>query len=371
MHGNTYSFSAIRGVQARTAYFTVMIPLKLVQRIFVFDNEDLPADMRAQRVLSKARVPQIAAYLATNWEDYILSSLCASVDGDLDFHSAGEDSALRNVGTLTIPMEARIVLNDGQHRMAAIGEALKIRPELENETISVVVFADRGLKRSQQMFADLNKNAIRPSGSLNVLFDHRSPLSRLSSRVLEQVPFFRSFVELEKVSLSNRTTKLYTLSSLNQAHEWMVGSAADRFGDDTENAVRTYWTALYDVMEDWRRLEAGAHSACDLRQNTVHAHGVMLQAFGVLGGKLLECRPTQWKQDLTALARIDWSRRNSGLWEGRVMNGVRMNGQRRAVLLGANVLFRAIGLPLDERGKVAEDSLIRITTDDRAMEEAE
>ena len=367
MDGNTYTFAAIRGVQARTAYYTVMIPLRMVQRIFVFDSEGLPADLRAQRVLSKARVPQIAAYLSKNWDDYILSSLCASVDGDINFKSAAENSALRNVGTLTIPMEARILLNDGQHRMAAIGEALKIRPELENETISVVVFADRGLKRSQQMFADLNKNAIRPSGSLNVLFDHRSPLSRLSSRILEQVPFFRTFIDLEKVSLSNRTTKLYTLSSLNQAHEWMAGITADRFGSGTESNVKAYWTALYGVMEDWKRLEAGTRTACDLRQNTVHAHGVMLQAFGVLGGQLIECRPLEWKRDLKALEQIDWSRRNSALWDGRVMNGVRINGQRRAVVLGANVLFKALGLALDERGRTAEDSLITVDDEPRVM----
>ena len=363
MVGNSYLFAAIRGTQARTAYYTVMIPLKLVPRIFVFDDEELPADLRAQRVLSKARVPQIAEYLSTNWDNYILSSLCASVDGDLEFTPATTDVALRNVGTLSVPLEAQFLLNDGQHRRAAIEEALKSRPELENETISVVVFADRGLKRSQQMFADLNKNAIRPSGSLNVLFDHRNPLSRLSARVLDRIPFFRTFVELEKVSLSNRTSKLYTLSSLNHAHEWMVGVDADRFGEETETYVVAFWEALYSIMSDWKRLEGGTLTASDLRQSTVHAHGVMLQAFGILGGALIEHRPSKWKRDLRSLEDVDWSRRNTALWDGRVMNGVRMNGQRRAVLLGANVLFKKLKLPIDERMNAAEASFVAITQD--------
>ena len=50
---NFYSFSAIRGMQAGHPYYTVMIPLCQVPRIFSFDDETLPPDLRTQRVLSK------------------------------------------------------------------------------------------------------------------------------------------------------------------------------------------------------------------------------------------------------------------------------------------------------------------------------
>lgn len=356
---NMYSFEAIRGTQARTSYYTVMVPLKIVPRLFLFDEEGLPADLRAQRVLSRARIPQIASYLSENLGEYILSSLCASVDGELSFVPASQDGHLRNVGTLSFPMDARILLNDGQHRRAAIEEALKTRPELENETISVVVFADRGLSRSQQMFADLNKNAVRPSGSLNVLFDHRNPLARLSARVFADVPFFQRYLELERTTLSNRTTKVYTLSSLNQAHKWLAGPCADRFGENTTEQVIEFWSRLYEVIEDWQLLDAGVQTAADLRQNTVHAHGVMLQAFGVLGAGVLMQRELSWLQDLSQLGHLNWSRRNSDLWDGRVLNGQRINGQKGAVLLGASVLFKQLGLDLDDRMIAAEESLIK------------
>lgn len=353
---NELTFEAIRGVQSRTAYYTVMVPMKMVPRLFIFDGDDLPPDLRAQRVLSKARVPQIAHYLAENWDNYILSSLCASVDGDLTFNPAGKDGALKNVGTLSFAMDARIVLNDGQHRRAAIEDALKTRPALENETISVVIFADRGLERSQQMFADLNMNAVRPSNSLNILYDKRDPLAGLSVDVFRNVPFFNRFLELEKKSLSNRTTKLYTLSSLQQAHEWMVGPTGDRFGEETLDLVVRFWNALYDVLDDWQRLDGGSLNAHDLRQNMVHSHGVLLQAFGVLGGTLIDSYPQEWPGKLKSLSSLDWSRRNSELWEGKVMNDARMNGQRRSVLLGAAVLFETIGLPLEARMKAAMEA---------------
>ena len=350
---NELTFEAIRGVQSRTSYYTVMVPMRMVPRLFVFDGDDLPPDLRAQRVLSKARIPQIANYLSENWDNYILSSLCASVDGDLTFIPVGNDRGLRNVGTLSFAMDARIILNDGQHRRAAIEAALKTRPALENETISVVIFADRSLERSQQMFADLNMNAIRPSNSLNILYDKRNPLAALSSDVFRKVPFFNRYLELEKKSLSNRETKLYTLSSLQQAHEWMVGQTGDRYSEDTLDLVVRFWNELYKVLPDWQRLDGGSLNACDLRQTTVHSHGVLLQAFGVLGGALLDAFPKTWPEKLRALESLDWSRRNAELWEGKVMIDARMNGHRRNVLLGAVVLFNTVGLPLEPRMKTA------------------
>ena len=236
----------------------------------------------------------------------------------------------------------------------------KPRPEIENETISVVLFADRGLERSQQMFADLNKNAVRPSGSLNVLFDHRSPLARLSADVLREIDFFRRFIDLEHSSISNRSTALYTLSSLNRANGWLAGKEADRFGEHTASRAVDFWSALYTHMKDWQRLDAGTLKAFDLRQNTVHAHGVLLQSLGLLGGRLLKELPREWRSTLAKLAEVDWSRRNTNLWGGRVMDGSRMNGQKRAVLLGANVLCRMTGLELDERGLMAEESLQKV-----------
>ena len=353
---NTFSFEAIRGVQARTAYYTIMVPLKMVPRLFVFDDGELPADLRAQRILSRARVPQIASYLSGNSGEYILSSLCASVDGDLTFEPAKEAGPMRNVGLLSIPMDARILLNDGQHRRAAIEEALESCPELEAETISVVIFADRGLARSQQMFADLNKNAVRPSGSLSVLYNQRDPLARLSAAALREVPFFQKFVEREKTSISNRSNKIYTLSSLNQAHERLAGKMADRFGDETTELVLAFWMAVFEHMPDWQKLDAGMISACELRQETVHAHGVMLQALGVVGATIIDRDGAIDPAILAPLRQVDWSRRNLDLWEGRVINSGRIAGQARGIMLGAAVLFQALGLPHDSRVQAAEET---------------
>ena len=44
------------------------------------------------------------------------------------------------------------IINDGQHRKAAIEEALKANPKLGDDHISVILFVDKGLENTQQMF---------------------------------------------------------------------------------------------------------------------------------------------------------------------------------------------------------------------------
>ena len=114
-------------------------------------------------------------------------------------------------------MDAKFVINDGQHRVAAIMEALKADSTLGNETISVVLFVDSGLSNSQQMFADLNRYAVRPTKSLSILYDHRDPLARLTNDLVQGVYIFKGMTEKAKSSISNRSRKLFTLSSIYQA----------------------------------------------------------------------------------------------------------------------------------------------------------
>ena len=153
----TYGFDAIRGTQAKREFYVAMCPLKIIPKLFIFNDYDIPPELRAQRTLHESRIPAIKNYILNNPDDYTFSSLTASVDGVMRFTpspSLGENGKL---GRLYINMDSRLLINDGQHRRKAIEEALKERPELGHEMISVVFFQDDGLKRSQQMFSDLNK----------------------------------------------------------------------------------------------------------------------------------------------------------------------------------------------------------------------
>src|SRR5947209_15279494 len=120
-----YTFDAIRGTQAGKPYYLVMCPLKLINKIFLFDEDELPAELRAQRVLNRSRIPEITRYIVENPAEYVFSAITASIDGRIEFRSVTETGAYRNIGKLEIAMTSRLMINDGQHRRAAIEEALK------------------------------------------------------------------------------------------------------------------------------------------------------------------------------------------------------------------------------------------------------
>lgn len=358
MEANCYEFTAIRGIQAGAAYFVIMVPLKLVPRIFRFDDEAIPAPLRAQRTLNRARVPAISRYITEHPAEYILSSLCACIDGEMAFEAAADDGPLRSVGRLKIGMSATILINDGQHRRAAIEEAIKERPHLGDETISVVVFADRGLQRSQQMFADLNMHAVRPTASIRLLYNHRDALARLSRSVIDAVPLFRDFTDLEKTSISNRSLKLFTLSSIHQATAELIGkSRGGQITPDDEALAIRFWGAVIANMPDWQRVQSRDVAAAELRRDYVHAHGVAVQAIANAGNRLIDAHPRDWEKQLKGLRGVDWSRANTQLWEGRALIGGKVNRSKNNVLLVGNVLCQALGLALSVEGDALERAI--------------
>jgi len=349
-----YTFLALRGYQAGREYYTTMCPLKLIPKIFLFDEEEIPPELRAQRLLNKARIPEIARYIIDNPKDYIFSAITASIDGESTFEPLSSEGIGRDAGVLTVPMTSRILINDGQHRRAAIEEALKADPHLGDETISVVFFIDAGLERSQQMFADLNKHAIRPTRSIGILYDKRDPLANLSISLVDAVPIFKGLTEKEKTTISNRSTKLFTLSAVYQATEALLGlGQKETIEKQSRSLAKDYWTVLGEVVPEWRLAIKREVSPAELRKQFVHSHGVALHALGMVGNSLVEIYPEDWKDRLEPLSNVDWRRENAALWEGRAMVHGQMSKAGHSVRLTANALKSIIGLPLS-----AEDAEI-------------
>lgn len=345
-----YTFPAIRGVQAGREYYVSMCPLKIIPKLFHFDNGNLGPELRAQRILNKNRIPALTNYIIENKDNYIFSALTVSVDGPLDFTPIDPETnggiGFR-LGSLNISMDANFIINDGQHRKAAIEEALKSAPELENETIAVVFFVDRGLKRCQQMFADLNRYAIRPSASISVLFDARDQIGRLAKLVALTNTTFQDRVELEKSSIAPRSRKLFTLSAINYATRELVAGFHGNT-EEVQQLVLDYWDEVATNIPEWQMLKTGGLSAGELREKYVHGHSVLLQALGRLGHALLSYHEDDWRIKIRRLNSIDWLRANRTDWEGRAMLGGRMSKNMMNVALTTNKLKLLLGLPLSE-----------------------
>ncbi|HTN83795.1 MAG TPA: DNA sulfur modification protein DndB, partial [Sorangium sp.] len=117
-----WALPAIRGVQARHEYFVVLVKLRELSRLFAPIDAKVPPDLRAQRALNKARVPKIADYILGNPNDYTFSSLVGAIDGLPRFEPTTDKS---RTGTLYVPRSMPVALVDGQHRRAAIEQAVR------------------------------------------------------------------------------------------------------------------------------------------------------------------------------------------------------------------------------------------------------
>lgn len=359
--GFEYVFPAIRGVQAGREYYVTMCPLRIIPRLFLFNEDELPPQMRAQRSLNRSRVPEIARYIVENPDSYIFSALTASVNAEVRFESlAGGTGPAERIGTLTIPMTATFVINDGQHRRAAIQQALTENPELGDETIAIVMFVDVGLDRCQQMFADLNRYAIRPAPSIGVLYDHRDPMSELSRQVVIGTPFLRDVTDMENSSLAQRSRKLFTLSALHTAnHSLLEDIRPDSMPDRVDLASR-YWKAVAEQFPLWQQVYRGEVTAGEVRRDFIHTHSIALHALGRVGNALLRTSEDAavWSPALEKLRNIDWHR-EARIWEGRATSGGNVSKSRRNVELTTAYIRSVLGMPLPPDEQRAEEAFAR------------
>lgn len=354
------SFPAMRGVIGKRQYYATMMALSEIPRLFKFsDWEQFTPELRAQRVLNKSRVPEIVRYILDSEDGYIFSSITASYDAELKF-KAVEDGG--DVGFLEMELEdVQFLINDGQHRCAAIAAALKDNPALGKERISVLLFPMENVERAQQMFSDLNRFAQRTSKSLNLLYDHRDALSAFTMEVTEAVHAFQGMIDKEKLTIPIRSPKLFTLSSLYDANEELIGPKLEK--PDTPEYKRKlqfaidYWKAVARVIPDWEKVANGDMKAAMLRQERINTHAVVLRALGGLGKALTGAHPDSWKKRLDALKEIDW-RKSVGnkvnpTWENVCITAGSVLSNRQARVATLAVLKHHLGLDLtSQEGQV-------------------
>jgi DNA sulfur modification protein DndB len=302
-------------------YFTISMKLKTVPRFFEFQNyRALEPEERAQRVLNKQRIPAIRDYLLENPDGYVFSSITASYelpDGVSEDELFTPFQPGAEIGVLNLPMEADLLINDGQHRRAAIAAALEEDPRIGDDSISVVLFPFENHDRAQQMFSDLNRTAQPTTKSLNILYDHRDRLSSITMTLVSQVAVLEGRVDKEHASLAKRSPALITLGSLHDATKELLGDVAeDNFTERVDLAI-AFWQTLARAIPAWADVAAGRASAPQIREQTIATHAVTLRAIGAAGRSLIEQRPDCWASTMTEVfsTSIDWSRSNPE-WDG-------------------------------------------------------
>lgn len=314
----TFRVPATRGRMGKTEYYTATLPLGAVTKLFTFNPDEmaeLTPENRSQRELKKKRIPEISAYILDH-DDYIFSAITVSVDSDeIEFSEVAEGADL---GELVLPLEAKYVINDGQHRVAGLSEALRSDSRLATDTISVVILPDGGLERSQQIFSDLNRTVHKTSKSLDILYDHRLPINRITMACTEQVDLFMQRIDKERVSLSVRSPKFATLSGLQQANIQLLGNPPEKTDEELEGRLTeltiAYWNGLTDIVQPWSDIRDGHIKPQEARQEYISSYALALWALGAVGKGSLE----DATKIFDGLVNVNWLKTNPE-WQGICM----------------------------------------------------
>lgn len=350
-----YSFPAVRGVQAGRPFYIATCPLRIIPKIFIYDEEEVPPELRAQRTLNKARIPEMSRYLVDNPDDYVFSALTASVGSEVSFI---EQENAPNIGTLKVSMNTSILINDGQHRRAAIEEAIKHKPELGQDNIAIVFYIDEGLNRSQQMFADLNQHAIRPSSSLSTLYDDRDSGARVAKYLANNAKPFIGFTEMEKGSIPVKSNKIFALSAIKLATRALLGKGPkDDFSEDEKEFALQFWNCINDNMTEWKLVQDKKLAVSEFRQEYLTAHGIALQAIAIVGNHLLDFAEKERVATLEKLNSVNW-RKSNPEWVKRAMMHGKLSKASSNIFLTALEIKRQLGLELSQDDLQKEKDLL-------------
>jgi DNA sulfur modification protein DndB len=335
----TYTFPAVAGVQAGRSYYAAQVPYGALVKLFTFNEaESVPAHLRAQRVLNERRAEDIGMYVTENPTDYVLPAITASVSSEMSFEPVQVSGAAGRIGLLHIPMDATLLINDGQHRRRGIEHALAHRPALREETITVTIFFDQGLERSQQMFADINGKQVKPSSAINALYDRRDPFNAWALSVMGILPGVGTRVDVENSAVPAKSYKLWSLIVFKKFLSLLTGVTGRNITEIGEERLREIDGFLIAFFEEcgrhipkWARMIDSDISAFDVREQFVIGHAVWLEALAIFARRALFTghlvnhgqledgivRPDIANfERMAALAKID-PRRDSLMWESR------------------------------------------------------
>lgn len=349
-----YQFPAVKGKQAGKEYYICMVPLGLLSKIFLIDNNDVAPEHRAQRRLNELRIPEIRDYILDNRDSYVFSALAASVDGEMSFVPSAPQA---NTGLLEINMDSLFLINDGQHRKAAIDAAIAEDESLKDETISVVMYKDQGLQASQQMFTDLNKHAVTTSKSLNTLYESKDRVAIITKNVVNSIDFLRKYTDKEKDNLSKYSSNIFTLNTFYTAHKRIINIIGD--DESSEKFIYSFWCNVVDNMREWNEMDKGELSKKSLREDYITTQGLIILAFGRVCEFFCRNPDIDMSNALKGLREIDWLRNNEECWLNRAIkpNG-KINRNEQGIFMTYVQIKRLLNLQITDE-EVKKESIMR------------
>lgn len=344
---------AIRTRMGGLEYFISAATLGEAARLIEYVEEvddwtqETPPQLKLQRKLNVQRVErEMVPYLVAT-DDHFYSSLTVEIrpaphmgsNQLIAFEVRDTFPGGVEFGVLTLDGTETLYALDGQHRLKSIELAIRQRPELAREHISLILVPFQSIERSQTLFSDLNRHARSPSKSISLLFTHRDPLAQAAKMLAADVPVLRNRVNMESTSLSSNARHFITLSTLYEmtkimAHD-LVGERIDP--RTVVDYLAPIWAAFTDSIPEWQMVAQDEEHPAYLRQRYLHMHGVGQQAIANAVADIRQRHPNEWITLIPRLGTVDWQIANS-TWQGVAVHGGRVYNTTTSVRLLAERL---------------------------------
>jgi DNA sulfur modification protein DndB len=318
-------------------------------------TDETPPELKLQRKLNLQRVEREMVPYLLSADDHFYSALTVEIRSTLDsdnddpINFTEQQSFPGGVqfGLLTLDGTECLYALDGQHRLKSIELAIRHKPTLAREHITLILVPQLSLSRSQTLFSDLNRNARVPPKSINLLFTHREELARVSKALAHSVPLLRDRVNMEGNFLANGSRHFVTLSTL---YEMSKALLANREGADEQESLtelEEIWLVLSQAIPEWRLVAENEEHPAYLRQRYLHMHGVGQQGIALAIARVRRETPRKWRAAATRLGRLDWQLTNPQ-WEGVGLQAGRVNNTATSIRLLGQMLQRSLGFSIAE-----------------------
>lgn len=185
-------------------YYTCKMRYGEVARQFSFAYElNSNAELQQLSLHSIAvRANAITRYLLTSDHRFLGDLVVAAWGGEPQYTSLSMEDPEgmlqgldQGFGVLTFDGTQSYFVLDGQHRLRAIKDALKQKPEINREDICVLIVTHydtpEGRLRTRRLFSNINRNAKQTGAAENIALDEDDGLAILTRRLLDDHPFLK------------------------------------------------------------------------------------------------------------------------------------------------------------------------------------
>lgn len=249
----------------------------------------------------------------------------------------------REFGVLTFDGTQQYFVLDGQHRLRAIKDALKLKPEIGREDICVLIVTHydnpQGRIRTRRLFSNINRNAVKTAAAEDIVLDEDDGFAVLTRRLLDEHEFLKidgrvkviskagaeGLLKLAGNSISKSDpqalTTLPVLYDILQYLGWdLPGVVREMKARPSTEVLESSYTILNERFNDLlahcgkiRDRLATAANAREVRglkgaegEGHPFMRPVIQKAVARVAGEIVQQRLLSWPEVMNRLSQLEW-----------------------------------------------------------------